>query len=148
MDDFSMFYDHWKGLAKMEFDASLGEMEDGGGDGQGSFVRGAIVRSIKNKDTFSCFWDGKNNVGIRHFSFGSNIWFSRSHPQRDAVSETATVIEWGVGHAEVRFREGKVPGDLLEGEWRIDGDYVTYALDWILAGLAVLFRDRMKHYNS
>ena len=117
MDDFSMFHDHWKGLANMEFEASLGELEDGGGDGQISFVRGAIVRSIQHKDTLSCSWPEKNNVGIRSFKVGRNIWFSRSHPQRDGVCESGVVVASGVGHVEVRFRAGKTPSDIEMGEW-------------------------------
>ena len=73
MDEFEFFHDHWKGLAKMEFEASLGEMDGSAGDGQESFVRGAIVRSIKNKDTLSCSWAEEVNVGIR-FSVGNVIW--------------------------------------------------------------------------
>ena len=50
MDEFSIYHEHWKHLAKIEFDASLGEMEDGGSDGLASFVRGAIVRPSLEKD--------------------------------------------------------------------------------------------------
>ena len=55
MDDFFMCHDHWKGLANLEFEASLGELEDDVG-GQISFVRGAIVRPIQHKHTLSWAW--------------------------------------------------------------------------------------------
>ena len=67
--EFCSYLDHWKCLAKIEFEASLGEMDGSAGDGQGSFVRGAIVRSIENKDTLSCSWAEEDNVGTR-FSVG------------------------------------------------------------------------------
>ena len=130
-----MYHDHWKGLANLEFEASLGELEDDGG-GQISFVRGAIVRPIQHKDTLSCSWPEKNNVGIRSFKVGKIIWFSRSHPQRDGVGESCVVVASGYREMEVRFRSRKTPIDLQEGEWRIDGDYVTFGLQWILSGLA------------
>ena len=74
MDELSPYDEHWKCLAKIEFEANLGEMDGSAGDGQESFVRGAIVRSIKNRDTLSCSRAEEDNVGIRFVSVGSVIW--------------------------------------------------------------------------
>ena len=61
---------------------------------------------------------------------------SRSHPQRDAVNEKATVVMGESCQAEISFRAGRVPEALTEGEWRIDEDYAAYSLYWTLDGLA------------
>ena len=135
-NEFCSYLDHWKCLAKIEFEAELGEVDGSAGDDQVAFVRGATMQWTESRDTVLCSWAEDNNAGIHGFAVDSKIWLSRSHPQRDAASEPGVVVAWNRCWAVIRFRDGREPKDVEEGVWRIDGDYVTHGLDWILAGLS------------
>ena len=67
----------------MDFDASLGEV--GSTACATMIVDVAIIRTYVT-DVVHCTWNS-GEVISKKFSVNAQVWFSRSHPRRDALKE-------------------------------------------------------------
>ena len=120
MDQFDFFREHWRRLAKVEFEAGVGELDDCKSGAEVTFLRCVSVHAGCCEGQFWCTWEVGQNAGVHPFPSGSTVWFSRCHPQRDGCMEGGVVGIWRERQVEVTFRPDKIPSDLLKGQWRVD----------------------------
>jgi len=139
VESYGAYCAEWSRLLRLEFDASLGEIlvsndatEDLKPRQKHTFVSRVQAMPTSAKNVFRCRW----SYGCREqFHVGETVWFSRSHPQRDCWCKSAKVERWSADEMVVCFMQDCVPPDIRSGLWRVDIDYQTFGLDWMLAAL-------------
>ena len=95
-DVFARYYRQWSILESMEFDARLGEVET---TPCTTMIVGVSIVPSPTAALAHCTWN-TSDADSDKFCVGTRVWFSRTHPRRDAL-QSFGIIEQAVSHVLV-----------------------------------------------
>jgi len=149
VDEFESYEACLQALQRMEFDASLGEVEvlaDGSMCMAGSFCSSVLLNvsivNISDEDVAHCVFKEVQDVSCEKFYCNAPVWLSRTHPCRDSLRRCAHIKNFGWRCMDLVLPAGCDQDELRCGFWRVDADFVMYGLQWTLECLSAFVRRR------